>query len=159
MKILRRINLFLYRFQKRTLVVLFFVLLALASAQVLLRIFFKAGIENADSVTRFLVLWIGFLGASLATYKNRHINIDILSQFMNLKGNRVIGAVVNGVALVTCAFLLKASVLFISDEIAYSSSLMGIPVWVLELALPVTFFFMSMRFLQSFLENIMGKKT
>ncbi len=158
MKILRRINLLLYKFQKNALVALFFVLLALASAQVLLRIFFKAGIENADSVTRFLVLWIGFLGASLATYKNRHINIDILSQFMNLKGNRPVGAIVNGAAFTVCGFLLTASIFFISDEIAYSSSLMGIPVWVLELALPVTFLFMSLRFLQVFLENILGKK-
>lgn len=159
MRILRRINLFLYRFQKNALVWMFFALLLLASAQVLLRVFFKSGIENADSVTRFLVLWIGFLGASLATYKNRHINIDVLSQFVNLKGNRLVGAIVSGSAFVVCIFFLKASISFIIDEFSYATTLMGIPVWVLELALPVTFLFMSLRFLQNFLENLTGRKS
>lgn len=158
MKFLRKLNYTLYKIQKTTVVALFAALLLLAFTQVVLRLFFRAGIENADSITRYLVLWIGFLGASLATYKNRHITIDIVSQLLRKKGNRIISSVVNSAALVITGFLCFASVVFVINESSDSTKVMFIPLWVLELALPTAFLFMSLRFLQNAIESITGSR-
>ncbi len=154
MKFLRKLNYSLYKIQKVTVVALFAVLLSLAFTQVVLRLFFRAGIENADSITRYLVLWIGFLGASLATYKNRHITIDIVSQLLRKKGNRVVSVAVNSAAFIVTGFLCYSSVVFIINEMSDTTKVMFVPLWVLELALPTAFLFMSLRFLQNAIEAI-----
>ena len=157
MRVLRWINYNLYKFQKTFIVVIFLALLILSFAQVVLRLFFRSGIEGADSIIRYLVMWVGFLGASLATYKNRHINIDIVTQFIKNINKRVIGAIVNFAAFVICGFFLKSSIYYLIYA-ASRDALMHIPKWVLELALPIAFFFMALRFLQNFLEAIVGRR-
>ncbi|HRU39557.1 MAG TPA: TRAP transporter small permease [Candidatus Goldiibacteriota bacterium] len=158
MRFLRKLNYRLYKIQKTAVVVLFACLLLLAFTQVVLRLFFRAGIENADSVTRYLVLWIGFLGASLATYKNRHINIDVISQVLGLKGNKPLSAVVNAVAFAVSGFLCYGSVIFVMNETADPARVMFIPLWVLELALPVSFLFMSLRFFQNSVDAVINSR-
>ncbi|UCD10382.1 MAG: TRAP transporter small permease subunit, partial [Nitrospinaceae bacterium] len=57
------------------------VMILLSFGQVILRNFFHGGILWADLFLRQGVLWVGFLGASLATREGRHISIEVLSHF------------------------------------------------------------------------------
>ncbi len=157
MRLLRRINYYLYRFQKVLIVALFGALLLLAFSQVVLRLFFRGGIESADSIVRYLVLWVGFLGASLATYKNRHINIDLVTQLVKNINRRVIAAVVAFAGLVICGFFFKASLTYIL-YVADTSKIIFIPKNILESVLPLAFLFMALRFLQNFLEALTGRR-
>ena len=157
MRFLRRINYYLYRFQKVFIVLLFAALLLLAFSQVVLRLLFRGGIESADSIIRYLVLWIGFLGASLATYKNRHINIDLATQLFKNINRRVVTAFVSFAALVITGFLFKASLTYIL-YVASDDKIIFIPKNALESVLPLTFLFMGLRFLQNFLESLTGRR-
>ncbi|HDQ25274.1 MAG TPA: TRAP transporter small permease subunit, partial [bacterium] len=148
MKLLRLVNYHLYRFQSVFVVVIFGALLLLAFSQVCLRIFFRSGIEGADTLLRFLVLWVGFLGASLATYKNRHINIDIISQFTRKKSNRAIMGITGAASFIVSGFLCAAASIFVFGEASDTARVFFMPVWVLQSVVPLSFFFMSLRFLQ-----------
>ncbi|MBP7793053.1 MAG: TRAP transporter small permease subunit [Candidatus Goldbacteria bacterium] len=154
MNLLRKINYRLYKFQKTFVVVLFLTLLVLAFLQVVLRLFFRSGIESADSIVRYLVLWVGFLGASLATYKNRHINIDITSQFFKKLNKKVVSIIINFISLAVSILFLTAAVIFIINEFNSSTKITFIPIWILELILPLTFSFITLSFLQKFIESV-----
>ena len=64
----------------------------LAFLQIFLRNVFTTGLAWGDLVLRNLVLWIGFIGATLATREGKHINIDILSRSL-LSSGRACGRV------------------------------------------------------------------
>ncbi|HDT15721.1 MAG TPA: TRAP transporter small permease [Firmicutes bacterium] len=158
MKFLRKLNYYLYRFQGVFVVALFAIMLVLAVLQVVLRLFFRSGIEGADTMTRYLVLWVGFLGASLATYKHRHINIDIFGQFLRGAKKKAVKIIVNGAAFIVAFFLAFASFTYVRNEMYDTTTVFGIPIWVMVLVLPLSFGFMSLKFLQDFLEGVMQKK-
>ncbi|MCX7697889.1 MAG: TRAP transporter small permease [Candidatus Goldbacteria bacterium] len=155
MDFLRRLNCRLYKFQKIFIVVVFLLLLFLSLTQVLLRLFLNLGLESADSIIRYLVMWVGFLGASLATYKNRHINIDVASQFFKKLNKNAVNLIVNSFSFIICFLFLIASIIFILNEINEAARIVFIPVWVLELILPLVFLFMLFSFLQKILETIL----
>ena len=52
-------------------------LLCLAVVQILARNLFDTGIADADSLTRYLVLYVTFFGAAVAVERDRHIKIDV----------------------------------------------------------------------------------
>jgi TRAP-type C4-dicarboxylate transport system permease small subunit len=156
MNFLRKLNYRLYKFQQFFVVVLFMLLLIIAFFQVILRLFFRSGIESADSIIRYLVLWVGFLGASLATYKNRHINIDVASQFFKKLNKRLVSLIVYFISLSMSFLFLAASIIFIINEFNSLSKIIFIPVWVFELVLPFSFLFIMLSFLQKFVESVIN---
>lgn len=86
------------------------VMIALSFAQVLLRQFRTETlqpIEWFDLVARYLVIWVGMLGASLCTAEGRHLAIEALPRILS-PGNRrrsdvVVSFVATGVTAVLCA--------------------------------------------------------
>lgn len=148
MKLLKIINYSIYRVIKTAVVVLFLVLLALSATQVLLRLIFHSGISNAEGMMRYLVLWVAFLGACLATYKGRHINLDVVSKSLRKLNNNLIVLLISAASFVVLAFLFKASIDFILSEFPNNQYIFFIPVWVLETVIPFTFLFMTLVYLQ-----------
>ena len=53
--------------EKLLLSVLLASMIAVAFLQIVLRNFFDTGLPWGDSLVRYLVLWVGFIGAALAT--------------------------------------------------------------------------------------------
>ena len=84
-KILQKIDRGLYLFENSLLILILSVMVFMAFLQVVLRNLFHSGILWGDIFLRHLVLWVGFIGASLATRSERHINIDILTRLMSPK--------------------------------------------------------------------------
>jgi TRAP-type C4-dicarboxylate transport system permease small subunit len=135
--------------------VLIFMIL-LACLQIALRNLFASGIIWADSLLKLLVLWIGFLGAVLATYKKKHINIDILSKFLPTKIKILVRCILNIVAAVVCAFLLIASIKFITYEMEPPTETLffDIPTWTFQLIIPGCFGIIVFNFLMRTVEDI-----
>ena len=95
---------------ERALVVLLLTgLLGLGLLQVIERNVLASGLFWAASCCRHLVLWLGFLGASLATREQRHLSIDVLSHFLPTRWQLWLGLLINTVALVLCMLLVQAA--------------------------------------------------
>lgn len=86
------------------------VMIVLSFAQVLLRQFRTETLQPVDwfdLVSRYLVIWVGMLGASLCTAEGRHLAIEALPRVLS-PGNRrradaVVSFVATGVTAVLCA--------------------------------------------------------
>ena len=55
-----------------------FAMVLLASSQVIMRNFLDSGFSWGDPLLRLLVLWLGLMGAMVATRLDRHITVDAL---------------------------------------------------------------------------------
>src|SRR6266446_10009504 len=95
---------------QRALVVLLLTgLLGLGLLQVIERNVLASGIFWADELRQHMVLWLGFLGASLATREHRHLSIDVLSHFLPRRWQLWIELMTNIAALVLCMLLVQAA--------------------------------------------------
>ncbi len=134
-------------------------MILIAFLQVILRNFFSTSILWGDIFLRHLVLWVGFLGAALATKENKHINIDALSRLLSPKIKKLFGFVTNLFAAIVCFFLTKASLTFIDFEIESQSTLFAnIPTWIFQIIIVFGFGIIMLRFLIHSIENLISLK-
>jgi TRAP-type C4-dicarboxylate transport system permease small subunit len=108
------------------------IMIFFGALQVILRNFFNTGIDWADLLVRALVLWLGFLGASLATRRGRHISIDAVSKLVkNQKIQALRTKIVGTISLILCIFLFKAAIDFtLVESQSNMTAFLGIPVWI-----------------------------
>ena len=155
MRIIEKLNSWIERAETIILVFVLGIMVIFAFLQVVLRNIFHEGILWADIFLRHLVLWVGFLGASLATREQKHINIDLFSRFMSDKGKSVVRFVTNLFSVFICYLLAKASWSFVQDEQMNGTEIFAdIPAWYFQIIIPIGFFLMSLRFLILALDNI-----
>jgi len=140
MKILKAVDSILNKIEGAVLIILLLTMLIMAFGQVVLRNIFSGGIVWGDILLRHLVLWIGFLGAALATSGERHINIDALTRYLPERLKRAVGTLTNIFAAFVCFLLFRASLTFINFEIANKNTVFGeVPSWYAQIIIPVGF--------------------
>jgi TRAP-type C4-dicarboxylate transport system permease small subunit len=138
-------------------IIILTLMITMAFLQVILRNFFSNSIMWGDIFLRHLVLWIGFLGASLATREGKHINIDVLSRLLSPRFKRISGIIVNLFSSVVCFFLMRASIGFIIMEKESGTTLLsGIPTWTAQIIIAIGFGIMMFRFFVRALDLVAG---
>jgi TRAP-type C4-dicarboxylate transport system permease small subunit len=142
-----RIDEILARTEQFFLTVFLSVMILVAFLQIALRNLLATGLSWGDPFVRYLVLWVGFIGAALAAREGKHITIDVFSKWIPATGNAVIQPVANLFSSGICWLLALAAVKFIRNETQIGASmLLGFPPWLLQSILPITFVLMAMRF-------------
>ena len=159
MQIINFIDRILERIESVTLIIALTSMISMAFLQVILRNFFDYIILWADIFSRHLILWVGFIGASLATYENKHINIDVLSRFLSPKIKQISIIITRSFSAFICILLAKASFVFITDERSAGSTLfLEIPVWVFMIIILIGFVIISFRFVIQAIQAISSPK-
>jgi TRAP-type C4-dicarboxylate transport system permease small subunit len=153
---------FLNRLEELFLCLLLIAMIGLACAQIILRDFFSTGFVWADPLLRHMVIWAGLFGADIATRKKKHIAIDIISYLIPPQYEAWLLALIHLFSATVCIGLTYAAVIFIRNEAAFGGDreILGIPSWGMNLAFPVAFGLISLRFLILFgaeLLTIAGK--
>lgn len=138
----------LHRAEDALLVLLLSAMIALASTQILLRNLFDSGFVWIDPLLRVLVLWLGLIGATVATRNNRHIRIDLLSKLFSRNIHRLIQSIIGQVSAWTCLVIAWYGFKWIQMDYADGvTSFAGVPAWLLEVIIPVTFALIGLRYL------------
>ena len=144
---MQRLDAFIARLEQYLLAVLLSMMIVVGFLQIVLRNFFATGISWGDPVLRNLVVWIGFIGAALATREGKHIQIDLLAGWLKGRGAALAHIVSNLFSMVVCLVLAWAGVKFVQVEmIMGEEALLFFPMWSLQLIIPVTFLLMALRF-------------
>ncbi|MGD8421730.1 MAG: TRAP transporter small permease [Gammaproteobacteria bacterium] len=136
-----------HRFEDALLVVLLAGMILLAAAQILLRNCFDLGLVWIDPALRSMVLWLGLVGASIACRENRHVRIDILSRLFGRRTNLAFQGLVTLFSAAVCLLIAWHGVDWLRYE--YQDHLVGfagIPVWMLEIVIPLSFALMGLRY-------------
>lgn len=137
----------LHRIEDSILVGVLLSMLLMAVLQIILRNFFSSGIIWGDSMVRILVLWVGLLGAMVATRDNNHINIDIISRFLPGNIKTISQLVVEIFAVFVCAVMTWLSMKFVLMEMEYEIiAFANVPAWVCESIIPIAFAVITFRY-------------
>ena len=122
--------------------------------QIVLRNFFDTGVSWGDSLVRYLVVWVGFIGAAIATKEGKHINIDVVSRWLTGPESNYIRLVSHFFSAGICGLLTSAAIKFVIFEAQMgSTAFLKLPVWVPEIIIPVTFGLMTLRFAVRFISE------
>jgi TRAP-type transport system small permease protein len=70
-----------------------------------LRYGFNSGIISSEELSRFLFIWITFLGAIIAMRENAHLGLDTLVRVLPLGGKKACFAVSNLLMLACCVLM------------------------------------------------------
>ncbi len=137
-----------HRVEDALLVFLLTAMILLAGSQIVMRNFFDAGFVWIDPLLRVMVLWLGLIGATVATRDNKHIRIDLLSRFFKRNTHRLIQALVGQVSAWTCLLIAWHGMKWIRlDYEDGLTSFAGIPAWLLEVVVPLSFGLIGLRYL------------
>jgi TRAP-type C4-dicarboxylate transport system permease small subunit len=138
----------LHRAEDALLVLLLSAMIVLAGTQILLRNLFDSGFVWIDPLLQVLVLWLGLIGATVATRNNRHIRIDLLSKLFSRNTHRLIQSIIGQVSAWTCLVVAWYGFKWIQMDYADGvTSFAGIPAWLLEVIIPLTFALIGLRYL------------
>jgi TRAP-type C4-dicarboxylate transport system permease small subunit len=129
------------------LVLLLAVMMVLATAQIVLRIFFDTGIIWADELLKILVLWVALVGSVAASRSRRHIRIDVLSHFVPARYARIPALIVDAFAAFVCGLIAWHSWRYIQLTVESGDTLLvDIPAWAVQGILPAAFALMCYRY-------------
>lgn len=123
------------------------------------------GIVWGPVVSLACMLWVGFLGASIATYEKRHLSLEIADKIWPLWAAPSIRGLSLALTACFCLFLLALSIVSLTDHHAgwminrLAGNLLptAIPKWIVFLIFPYTFCVMLLRFVGAAVEAVAAK--
>ncbi len=145
---LKKIDDWLGRMEARLIVVLLSGLIVLSFTQIVMRNFFHSGLNWGDVLMRHGALWIGLLGASLATKEARHLSIEFASHLIPQHWARSLATFIKIFASTVCAVLTYYAYDFVNYEQEGGAILIfEIPTWLFQIVIPYSFAVICFRFL------------
>ena len=92
---------FLERIEDNLLAIILMAITVLVLAQVYFRFFTEGSLTWSEELSRFLMIWMTFLGASVALRRNEHIQIDNL-----IKAKRISDATRKGILIIRAILMI-----------------------------------------------------
>ena len=114
--------------------------------ELVLRTFFQTGIPGTSGYVQNLTLWVGFLGAMIASREGRHLNLST-GMVLPRRLQAIATTSAATVSTTVAAGLFWASLQFVRAEMESPATIAGwLPIWTVEAILPVSFAIITMRF-------------
>ena len=138
----------LQKLEDGILIGLLLLMIFMAVLQIFLRNLFDSGILWGDPLVRTMVLWIGLIGAMVASRDNHHIQIDLISRYLPDQLKKLTDLVISIFTSLVCAVMARYSFVFVMMEKSDGAvAFAAIPAWVCESIIPVSFAIISFRYL------------
>lgn len=142
-----RITLWLHRIEDTLLISLLLAMIVLAGVDIIARAAFGGGIIWVPPLLRVMVLWLGLLGALLATRSREHIAIDLLNRLAGDSLKRAMAVITSMFAATVCGIIAWHSQEFVVSAREYGDIAFGqVPAWPLQIVIPLSFGLMALRF-------------
>lgn len=159
MSLLRRLQRGLRWFEALLLGFMFFTMILVAVAQIVLRHTSIGGLTWGDAFLRVWVLWLAMAGAVVASRDRHHIGIELAARYLPTFLKGYIGAAVSLFTSVICAALSYYTWQFVHEEFgAGATAFAQVPAWVGESVLPVGFALISLRYLEHTLSDLFRRR-
>ena len=126
------------------------VMTATLFSQIIARFVFSASFAWSEELSRYLFVWLVFLGLGAVTLRKEHIIVDALTARLP---HRLRSAMVQGcyAVLFTINVLIVVSavqMIYILFDLGQDSPALALPMWLVYLSVPVGLTIMSVRLIQ-----------
>jgi len=146
-KLLLRVDRGLARLEGWAVTLLVGAMVVVALCQVVMRNLGSTSLPAGDTLLRHAVLWVGFLGAALATQQGCHIHMDVGVRLLPAALRGGVARLFHLVSAAICLLLARAAYRFLLLDYEGGGCLAaGIPAWVAEVVLPVAFVLVAFHF-------------
>ena len=102
---MKKINDLFFKLAEFTLVIMLSAMVIMVFGNVVLRYGFNDGIISSEELSRFLFIWITFLGAIVTMRENGHLGLDSVVRKLSLRGKKMAFALSNLLMLGCCALM------------------------------------------------------
>ncbi|MBU1343904.1 MAG: TRAP transporter small permease [Proteobacteria bacterium] len=146
--LVRNVIVVLQKIEDGILIGLLLLMILMAVLQIFLRNLFDSGVLWGDPLVRILVLWIGLIGAMVASRNNHHISIDVISRYLPDSIRRLTNLATAVFTFLVCSVMAYYSFGFvIMEKNDGLTAFANIPVWICESIIPFSFAVISIRYL------------
>lgn len=130
----------------------------IAIVAVLLRYLFGIFLFWSEEAIIYLVIYSTFLGAVITLRHNEHVNVDIFGAFLKARGKRVFAVLAAAITVVylVCIGFFAWLLLFEPFSTSTITPALKLPLWVVELAVPIGLTLMLLRALEILVRNARG---
>ncbi len=104
----------------------------------------------AEELTRYIIVWVTFIGGSMCIQDGTHVGIDVLPSRLGPKGKLILSIIINLISLAFVAVMAYLGVEMVMQAIRFRqiTAAMMIPMAVPYLGVPVGCALMSIRYIQ-----------
>jgi TRAP-type C4-dicarboxylate transport system permease small subunit len=113
-------------------------MVGVTSAGVLWRYGFNSALSWSEELARFLLIWVSFLGAALATYRDAHIGISVVFDRLPPLFQRWVERLVNVIILLFLGAILVHGIKFLPDVSLRTAPTLQLRMDIPYLVLPIS---------------------
>ncbi len=136
----------LHRLENGVLALLLGIMIVLAPAQIVLRNFFAADLAWGDPLLRLLVLWVGLLGAVMASRMDRHIGVDVLSLALPERAQSIVRLLTSAFTAAIAALVAYHGGRLVASEFEFGGVVFAsLPAWAAQSIIPFAFGLIAVR--------------
>jgi len=147
MKFIERVSRALALTERSLIIIMLSVMTLLSFLQVVLRNLFSFGFLWADPMMRYMVMWVGFLGAVHATREGKHFGIDFLNRFLSPRNIHIVKIIVDSFAATVAFLLMRAAWQFLIEGIgADETDIFDLPKRFYFAIIPIGFGLIGLQF-------------
>jgi TRAP-type C4-dicarboxylate transport system permease small subunit len=123
------------------LVFLMAVMVIAVSWQVFSRYILQSSSSFTEEIARFLLIWIGILGAAYVSGQQEHLSIDILPPKLNEKNRRRLRMGINLLIILFCLAVLViggCNLVYLNYILGQTSAALNIPLGAVYTVIPIS---------------------
>jgi TRAP-type C4-dicarboxylate transport system permease small subunit len=110
----------------------------IVAAQVCSRYVLNRSLFWSEEMARFLLVWLTFLGASVADFRGVHPSVDVLYKRFSDRGKRGVMIVVHGLSLSFFALMIVYGAKFAHFVRLQITPALGLPKWIPHSVIPIS---------------------
>ena len=139
------------------LIAIFGLMVLLVFGNVVLRYGFNYGIIFSEEVSRFLFVWMVFLGSVLMLHDNGHLGVHTVTKLLPLWGKKACKLVSDLMTLACCVLMTYGGIKIVKLNMANIAPVSEIPIGVVYIALLVCSVGMGVLLLGSLYRLVTGQ--
>ncbi|AZR71964.1 hypothetical protein BBF96_00215 [Anoxybacter fermentans] len=129
---------------KGIIVILTFLMFVIVGANVFMRYVLNNSLGWADELSRFIFIWVSFLGAVLAYHSNEHIGLDIVVKLIPSKKIQLIFRLIGDLGVLLVIIFLTYYGWVVASSATNLSPALYIPMKFVYMIIPVSAFLMGL---------------
>lgn len=136
--------------------VLLFIMFLLLNIQVLSRHLFDHSLTWTEELSTIIFVWLGYLGASAAVYKQQHLRIDVLLNVFKGNAKKMILILTDMITMVFCVIMIFPMIDVIEHLARLHSAtlILRLPMDLIYWVLPFALALQAFRFVQDIIRII-----
>lgn len=135
-------------------------LVAIMSLQVFMRYVMNSSLAWPEELSRYLFIWICFIGISYSTREDLHLKVDIVFEYISKRMKNILLIISDLSILIFSIFMIIGGIdaYMTMAESMQTSSAMKLPFKFVYLALPVGFGITTLRIIQKYILKFLALK-